>query len=315
MTKQSMRAEYGKCLVEAGERHANLVALDADLKESTQSIQFEEQFPDRYFDIGIAEQNMVGIAAGLALGGKLPVVHSFATFISMRACEQVRTTVAYPNLNVKFVVSHGGISCGSAGATHHSIEDVAIMRSIPNMTVIVPSDAVEVRQAFLEALTLDGPVYIRMTADDVETVTEKHSPFTIGKARYLKDGGAHATIISTGTMAPACLEAADLLGTQYDLSVSVMSMASIKPIDTEAILDAAEKSGLIVTVEEHSLIGGLGSAVSEVVSGTGSGRVIRMGVGDRFCGIGSACYLLEEEGLSSEHIYRQILNEMNIEAK
>jgi transketolase len=306
-----MRVEYGKALVDAGRQNETIVVLDADLKDSTQSIQFEHRFPDRFIDVGVAEQNMVGIAAGLALGGKLPIVHSFATFISMRACEQVRTTVAYPKLNVKLVVSHGGISCGSAGATHHSIEDIAIMRAIPNMTVLVPSDSIEVRQALFEALKIDGPVYIRMTAGDVENVTDGKPPFEIGKACLLREGGRDATIISTGTMATACLEAADKLGIRNDLSVAVITMASIKPIDKKAIIDAAVKSHLIVTVEEHSIIGGLGSAVCEVIAELGIGKVLRIGVRDRFCGVGSACHLMEEEGMNPEGIYQQVINALN----
>lgn len=303
-----MRNEYGKALVEAGRQNESIVVLDADLKESTQSIQFEEKYPDRFLDIGVAEQNMVGIAAGLALGGKLPIVHSFASFISMRACEQVRTTVAYPKLNVKLVVSHGGISCGSAGATHHSIEDISIMRAIPNMTVLVPCDGLEIKHALREALSIDGPVYIRMTAGDVETVTNDSEPFKIGKACYLRNSGKDAAIITTGTMANACLEASDILNKQYGMHVSVITMASIKPIDNEAVRKAALSAGLIVTVEEHNIIGGLGSAVCEIVAEMGVAKVMRMGIRDRFCGVGSSCHLLEEEFLSPQHICSQVVS-------
>lgn len=185
------------------------------------------------------------------------------------------------------------------------------MRAIPNMTVLAPCDGLEIKQALFEALRIDGPVYIRMTAGDVETVTSDLVPFEIGKARFLRNGGKDVAIFSTGIMAPACLAAADILASRHNLSVAVISMATVKPIDKQAILDSASESGLVVTVEEHNIIGGLGSAVCEIIAETGIGKVVRMGVHDRFCGIGSACHLLEAEGLSPEHICRQVLAALN----
>lgn len=307
MQKKSMRIEYGKHLVEAGKADKNIVVLDADLKDSTQSIQFEKEYPDRFFDFGIAEQNMVGAAAGFAISGKIPIVHSFATFISLRACEQVRTTIAYPNLNVKFVVSHAGVSCGSAGTTHHSIEDIAILRSIPNMKVFVPCDSSEMKQAFNEALKINGPVYLRMTAGDVDEVCRSTDIFRIGKATLFREG-SDATIITTGILTQEGLKAAEMMKKRRGIDVRVLQMTSLKPIDVDAIKSAAEETQYIVTVEEHNVIGGLGSAVSEIVAELGIAKVKRIGIEDSFCGIGSARFLMDEEGLTSTNIVEKIVN-------
>jgi transketolase len=305
MPKQSMRIEYGKYLVELGAKNKDIIVLEADLKESTQSVQFQGAYPERYFEVGIAEQNMVGIAAGLALGGKLPIAHSFATFISMRACEQVRTTVAYPRLNVKFLVTHGGISTGTAGTTHHAIEDIAIMRSIPNMTVLVPGDVKEMKQVVDAALAHDGPVYIRLGAGDAEDVYGENDRFAIGRATEMRQGN-DATIITTGTMISEGITASDILKREHGLNVRVLQMASVKPLDVDAIIKAAEETGRIVTVEEHNILGGLGGAVCEVVAETGKAKVKRIGIHDRFSGIGSASYLMKEEGLTVENIVEKV---------
>ena len=301
MENRSMRIEYGKHLAEIGNTEKNIVVLDADLKDSTQSVQFEKAHPDRFFNFGIAEQNMVGAAAGMALSGKIPIVHSFATFISMRACEQVRTSVAYPNLNVKFVVSHAGISCGSAGTTHHAIEDIGIMRSIPNMAVFVPCDSNEMKQVFNEAVKIDGPVYIRLTANEVKKIYGPEDCFHAGKATILRKGD-DATIITTGVLAREGLEAAAILSEKQGIDARVLQIASIKPIDAEEIERAARETHFLVTVEEHNIIGGLGSAISEIVAELGIGKVKRIGIKDRFCGIGSACHLMKREGLTSVNI-------------
>lgn len=305
MSKQSMRIVYGEYLKTIGAQNKDLIVLEADLKESTQSIQFAQAYPERFFDVGIAEQNMVGVAAGMALKGKLPIVHSFACFVSMRSCEQVRTTVAYPNLNVKFLVSHGGISCGSAGSTHHSVEDIAIMRAIPNMTVLVPGDAEELKQAVREALDRQGPVYIRIGAGDAEDVLKPEHRFEIGKTIELRSG-YDATLITTGTMCHQGVTAADVLKEEYGLDVRVLQMASIKPIDHDAVRKAAQETGFIVTVEEHNIIGGLGSAVSEIVAESGLARMKRLGINDRFSNVGSAEFLMEEENLTVDHIVQTI---------
>ncbi|MFC1496771.1 transketolase family protein [Candidatus Margulisiibacteriota bacterium] len=307
MARRQMRNEYGKYLVEKGKSYDQLIVLEADLKESTQSIQFQRAYPGRYFDVGIAEQNMVGIAAGLSLEGKIPIAHSFACFISMRACEQVRTTVAYPNLNVKFLVTHGGISCGSAGTTHHSIEDIAIMRSIPNMTVLVPGDVSEMKQVVDAALAHDGPVYIRLGAGDAEDIYSHNDKFKIGEATQLRDGD-DATIITAGVMMHEGVCAADILKSDHGINVRILQMASVKPLDIDAVNRAARETGNIVTVEEHNILGGLGGAVSEIVAETGKAKVKRLGIRDQFCGIGSAACLMESQGLTIEEIVKQILN-------
>lgn len=301
MAKRSMRVEYGKYLAELGEKHLSIVVLEADLRESTQSIQFQQAFPERYFNIGIAEQNMVGIAAGLALEEKIPFVHSFACFISMRSCEQVRTSVAYPNLNVKLVVSHGGISTGTAGTTHHAIEDLSIMRSIPNLMVLVPGDVEEMKQVIGASFDHKGPVYVRLTAGDVEDVYGLDHQFSIGKATKLREGD-EATIISTGIMVHSCVMASDLLLKNFRIKARVLQMASVKPLDKVAIVQAVEETGRIVTVEENTILGGLGGAVCEVVAETGKAKVKRIGVKDHFCGVGSAAFLMELEGLTVENI-------------
>ena len=305
MPKKSMRVECGKYLVEMGDKNNDIVVLDADLKDSTQSVQFQKAFPDRFIDVGIAEQNMVGIAAGLSLSGKIPIVHSFACFISMRACEQVRTTIAYPKLNVKFVVSHGGISSGSAGTTHHAIEDIAIMRAIPNMTVLVPGDAEEAKQVLHEALEHDGPAYIRLSASDTEDALMGKDVFTIGKGTLLKEGN-DACIITSGTTKLAGLEAADRL-LEKGLKIKVLQMASIKPIDERMIKEAARETKAVVTVEEHNILGGLGGAVCEVVAEMGGVRVKRLGIKDRFCGIGTEACLMDEEEITVQAIVDNVL--------
>lgn len=305
MAKKSIRHEYAKHLVELGAKHPQIIALEGDLKESTQSIQFQEAYPERYIDCGIAEQNMVGVAAGLALGGKIPFVHSFACFISMRAIEQVRTTVAYPRLNVKFVVSHGGVSPGTAGTTHHAIEDIAIMRAIPNMTVLVPGDAKELRQCIDAAIAIDGPVYVRLGASDAEDVYSEKDHFELGKATFLRQGD-DATIITTGMMVHEGIAAAEILQKEHGINVRVLQMASIKPIDRNAIFSAARETGIIITVEEHTVLGGLGGAVAEVASEIGCAKVIRIGINDHFCGVGSATCLMQEEGLSVENIVKTV---------
>ena len=305
---KSIREAYGKHIAKLGKKNENLILLEGDLADSTQSEYFQQAFPERYFQIGIAEQNMVGIAAGLALEGKVPVVNSFAAFIAMRACEQVRTDVAYPNLNVKFVVSHAGVSAGSAGPTHHTIEDIAIMRAIPNMTVLVPGDVKETEQVIDAALEHNGPVYIRNSAIDVENVYGEDDHFKIGKATQLRDGN-DATIITTGTLMNEGAEAADMLKCDHGINARLLQMASIKPLDVVAVKKATEKTGYILTVEEHNIIGGLGSAVSEVVTESGTARVKRLGFNDVFCDtVGTSAYLMEKAKLTVQSIVHELIN-------
>ena len=300
MARRSLRHAFAEALVDLGGRLPNLVALEADLQDSTQSVQFMKAFPDRYIQVGVAEQNMMGIAAGLALSGKIPVTHTFACFSSMRACEQVRTSIAYPRLNVKMFVSHCGVSAGSAGTTHHATEDIAIMRSIANMTVIAPGDASEMKQAAEAAIMYDGPVYIRGSAGDADDVYTDQHVFRLGKATMLREG-SDATIISTGGLMYEAVCVADELAKEGTM-VRVLQMATIKPIDREAIEKAAAEPGVIVTIEEHTVIGGLGGAVCEVVAQAGVGRVKVLGIQDHFCGVGTGAYLLSQEGLTVEKI-------------
>ena len=303
---KSIREAYGKHIQKLGDVHDNIILLEGDLADSTQSEHFQQAFPERYFQIGIAEQNMVGIAAGLAIEGKVPVVNSFAAFIAMRACEQVRTDVAYPNLNVKFVVSHAGVSAGSAGPTHHTIEDIAIMRAIPNIMVFVPGDTIEVEQIVNAALDHTGPVYIRISAIDVEDVYDDEDSFVIGKATRLREGN-DATVITTGTLMYEGTRAADILSEDFGINVRLLQMASVKPIDVDAVKKAADETGLIITIEEHNIIGGLGGAVSEVVAENGKGKIRRLGINDCFCDtVGSPGYIMKDQGLTLDEIVTSI---------
>jgi transketolase len=304
MAKQSLRHAFAQALVDIGKTNSRLVVLEADLQDSTQSIQFMKAFPDRYVQVGIAEQNMMGVAAGLALCGKIPVTHTFACFASMRACEQVRTSIAYPRLNVKIFVSHCGVSAGTAGTSHHATEDIAIMRAIPNMTIIAPGDACEMRQATEAAIQHDGPVYIRAGAGDAEDVYADRQEFKLGKATVLRDGN-DATIISTGQLMYEAVCASDELKKQGK-AVRVLQMASIKPIDRDAILKAARETHQIITLEEHNVVGGLGGAVCEIVAETGDARVKILGIQDRFVSVGTAAYLLKEAKLTVEDIVAEL---------
>tara|TARA_B100002019_G_scaffold276206_1_gene274806 strand:+ start:3599 stop:4525 length:927 start_codon:yes stop_codon:yes gene_type:complete len=306
---RSIRVGYGKHITEIGEKNSNLILLEADLADSTQSEPFQKAFPDRYFQIGIAEQNMVGMAAGLSQEGKLPVVNSFAAFISMRACEQVRTDVAYPNLNVKFVVSHAGVSAGSAGPTHHTYEDIAIMRAIPNMCVLVPGDVREMRQVIDAAIAHSGPVYVRISAIDIPDTYSKSETFHIGKATKLHEGD-DLTIISTGTLMHEASRVVENLSSK-GINARLLQMASIKPIDSESIIDAANDTKNIFTIEEHNIIGGLGSAVAEVLAENNIGKLVRLGFNDEFCSSGGdPAFLLDYAGLSVDKITSKILDEL-----
>lgn len=291
--KIATRAAYGKALEELAAQEPNLVVLDADLSGSTMTKGFGAEHPDRFFDMGIAEANMVGVAAGLATCGKKPVVNSFAMFAAGRAWEQVRNSVAYPGLNVKVVGSHGGLSVGEDGATHQCIEDLAIMRAIPNMTVLCPCDGNEMKQAVKALLAYDGPAYLRLGRLAVETVTDQVEgyEFQIGKGVLLRDG-QDVTVVAVGMMVQMALTAADILA-EEGISVRVIDMHTIKPLDTEILLAAARDTGCIVTSEEANIVGGLGSAVSEYLTSVCPVPVIRHGVEDEFGRSGAAQKVLE----------------------
>ena len=291
--KIATRAAYGKALEELAAQEPNLVVLDADLSGSTMTKGFGAEHPDRFFDMGIAEANMVGVAAGLATCGKKPFVNSLAMFAAGRAWEQVRNSVAYPGLNVKVVGSHGGLSVGEDGATHQCIEDLAIMRAIPNMTVLCPCDGNEMKQAVKALLAYDGPAYLRLGRLAVETVTDQVEgyEFQIGKGVLLRDG-QDVTVVAVGMMVQMALTAADILA-EEGISVRVIDMHTIKPLDTEILLAAARDTGCIVTSEEANIVGGLGSAVSEYLTSVCPVPVIRHGVEDEFGRSGAAQKVLE----------------------
>lgn len=298
--KIATRAAYGKALEELAAQEPNLVVLDADLSGSTMTKGFGAEHPDRFFDMGIAEANMVGVAAGLATCGKKPFVNSFAMFAAGRAWEQVRNSVAYPGLNVKVVGSHGGLSVGEDGATHQCIEDLAIMRAIPNMTVLCPCDGNEMKQAVKALLAYDGPAYLRLGRLAVETVTDQVEgyEFQIGKGVLLRDG-QDVTVVAVGMMVQMALTAADILA-EEGVSVRVIDMHTIKPLDTEILLAAARDTGCIVTSEEANIVGGLGSAVSEYLTSVCPVPVIRHGVNDQFGRSGKADQVLAAYGLTPE---------------
>ena len=298
--KIATREAYGKALVELGAKY-DFVVLDADLAAATKTGMFKKAFPDRFFDCGIAEGNMISVAAGIAATGLVPFASSFAMFAAGRAYEQVRNSVGYPHLNVKIAATHAGVTVGEDGATHQCNEDIALMRTVPGMTVICPADGQETRAAVEAALLLDGPVYLRLGRAAVPTVTDLPDyKFEVGKAVTLRDG-KDATVVATGYMVHIALAAADLLANE-GISVRVLNMHTVKPIDGEALLAAARETGAIVTAEEHSIIGGLGSAVSEYVAEVCPVPVRRIGVNDRFGRSGTATQMVEYMGLTADKI-------------
>lgn len=295
------RDSYGKALAELGRENENIVVLDADLADSTRTSVFRKEFPDRHIDCGIAESNMMSIAAGLAAAGKIPFASSFAMFAAGRAYEQIRNSIGYPHLNVKICASHAGISVGEDGATHQCNEDMLLMRSIPGMVVINPADDVEARAAVKAAAAYEGPVYIRLGRLAVPVVNDEESfTFQIGKAVTLREGN-DITIIATGLMVERALQAADQLESQ-GIHARVIDMHTIKPIDREAILSAARETKGIVTAEEHSVIGGLYSAVCEVVCAEAPCKVAPVAVMDEFGCSGAALDLLELYNLNAKTI-------------
>ncbi|MBN2189619.1 MAG: transketolase family protein [Candidatus Aureabacteria bacterium] len=297
---KATRDAYGEALVEIGKNNNDVVVLDADLSASTKTAKFREHFPDRFFNVGVAEQNLINIAAGLSTCGKTVFASSFALFVTGRPWEQIRNTVAYSNLNVKIVASHGGISVGADGSSHQSLEDIAIMRVIPNMRVIVPCDANESRNAVLAAAATPGPFYIRLGREKVPMITGSGNKFKVGKAEVLRDG-KDVTVIACGIMVDAALRAADILK-KDGVEASVIDMHTIKPIDTETIMKYAGKTGCVVTAEEHSIIGGLGAAVCEFLSENHPVPVYRIGTRDCFGQSGEPASLLKKYNMTPENI-------------
>ncbi len=298
--KVATRDGYGNALVELGEKNPNVLVLDADLAAATKTGGFKKAFPDRFFDTGIAESNMMGVAAGLATTGYTVFASSFAMFSAGRAFEQVRNTIAYPHLNVKIGATHAGISVGEDGASHQCCEDIALMRSIPGMVIINPADDVEARAAVFAAAEHDGPVYMRFGRLAVPRIFDENYKFEIGKAVTLKEG-TDVTIIATGLMVNEAVEAAKVLEAE-GISVDLINMHTIKPLDKEAVVASAKKTGCIVTAEEHNVIGGLGDAVCDAVCEEYPVPVVKVGVEDTFGKSGPAVDLLHAFGLDADNI-------------
>ncbi|WP_432205163.1 transketolase family protein [Cetobacterium somerae] len=297
MMKKSTRQAYGEALVELGRQNKNIVVLDADLTKSTKTNLFQEEFPERHVNVGIAEADLVGTAAGLATCGKIPFASTFAMFAAGRAFEQIRNTVAYPKLNVKIAPTHAGISVGEDGGSHQSVEDISLMRSIPGMVVLSPADATETKKMIFAAAEYNGPVYIRMGRLDVPVLFDDSYDFQIGVANTVKEG-TDVAILATGLMTAKALEAAEKLEAE-GVSVRVINVGTIKPLDGETVLKAAKETKFIVTAEEHSVIGGLGSAVSEFLSETHPTLVKKVGIYDVFGQSGKAEELLEKYELTA----------------
>jgi len=298
--KTATREAYGKTLARLGAVNKNIVVLDADLSKSTKTADFAAVFPERFFDMGVAEQNMLGTAAGLAAAGKIPFASSFAVFATGRAFEQIRNSIAYPKLNVKIAATHAGISVGEDGASHQSIEDISLMRTLPNMTVIVPADAVETEKAVEAAIEVKGPVYLRLGRLGLPVLFDENYRFEVGRAVTLREG-SDVTVIACGLMVGQAVEAAEMLAGE-NISARVINMHTIKPIDRDIIIKAARETGAVVTAEEHSIIGGLGSAVAEVLVQSEPVPQEMVGVRDTFGESGPPSELLQKYGLMAGDI-------------
>ena len=303
--KIATRDSYGNALAQHGTEHPEVVVLDADLAAATKTGIFKKAYPERFIDCGIAESNMIGVAAGLAAAGKVPFASSFAMFAAGRAFEQIRNSVGYPHLNVKIGATHAGISVGEDGATHQCNEDIALMRTIPGMVVINPSDDVEARAAVQAAYEHQGPVYMRFGRLAVPVINDRPDyQFELGKGVVLREG-KDLTIIATGLPVSNCLEAAEKLAAD-GIDAKVINIHTIKPLDEELVIAAARETGRVVTVEEHSVIGGLGSAVCDVLSEKAPTRVMKIGINDTFGESGPALELLKKYGLDTDSIYAKI---------
>ena len=303
--KIATRESYGNALIELGKEDPNVVVLDADLAEATKTGMFKKVFPERHIDCGIAECNMAGVAAGLSLSGKIPFMSSFAMFAAGRAFEQIRNSIGYPHLNVKIGATHAGITVGEDGASHQCNEDIALMRTIPGMVVMCPSDDIEAKAAVRAAYEYEGPVYMRFGRAAVPVINDKPDyKFEIGKGTILKEG-TDVTIVATGICVDSALKAADLLEKE-GINAEVINICTIKPLDEEIIINSAKKTGKVVTCEEHSVIGGLGSAVCDALCKSYPAPVYKIGMQDRFGESGSAADLLVKYKLDGQGVYEQI---------
>jgi transketolase len=298
----SMRDALAEALLELGERDRRIVVLGADTSVSIKTSLFADKFPDRFFNVGIAEANMVGIAAGLALAGKIPYVSTYSAFVPGKCLDQIRNAIAYQKLNVKIVSSHGGLTVGPDGASHQTVEDVAAMRAVPNMTVVVPADGPSARVLITEAAKLPGPFYIRLSRPNVPTVHQSLSDVHVGKAKVLREG-SDVTIVACGLLVNEAVEAADTLSKEH-VSAEVVDNHTIKPLDTQTIVKSAKKTGRVVTAEEANIIGGLGGAVAETLGENHPARMVRVGIRDTFGESGEHAELLAKYGLTSKEIIR-----------
>ncbi len=304
--KKATRQAYGEALAKLGKENKDVVVLDADLSKSTKTALFEKEFPERHINVGISEADLIGTAAGFATTGKIAFASTFAVFAAGRAFEQIRNTVAYANLNVKVCATHAGITVGEDGGSHQSVEDVALMRSIPGMTVMSPADATEAEKMVFAAAEYKGPVYIRFGRLDTHVIFDESYEFEIGKIKTVKDG-SDVTITATGMLVAEALEAAKNLE-ENGISARVLNVGTIKPLDKDAILKAAKETKFIVTAEEHSVIGGLGSAVSDYLSEAYPIKVIKIGINDQFGQSGDGAELMKVYGLSAENIVETVKN-------
>ena len=297
--KRATREGMGEEIVLLGEENGNVVVIDVDLGSSCKTDAFKKALPDQYYNLGIAEQNCAGVAAGMATCGKIPVVVTYAAFGSMRMCEMVRQEICYPKLNVKLICSHGGLTPDGDGASHQTVEDLAIMRSIPNMTVIVPADYVAAKKLVRKAVEMDGPVYMRFTRNAVPILYEEDdNDFEIGRAKKLADG-TDVSIISIGDTVRLALEAQEILAAK-GISAEVLDMHTIKPMDEEAVKESIRKTGKIITIEDHSVINGLGSAVADIMAQEGKGILRKIGVQDTFGETAPYDRLMEKHGITTE---------------
>ncbi|MTI59801.1 MAG: transketolase family protein [Firmicutes bacterium] len=305
MEKKMIRDAFGEALVELGAENEDVVVLDADVSGSTRTAKFAAEYPDRFFNVGIAEQNMVSIASGLALGGKIPFVSTFSFLLTSRALDQVRTGIAYPKLNVRIAGGYGGLSDSFDGPTHHSICDVAIMRSLPNMRVVVVADAPSTKAIVKESIKWDGPVFLRLSRAEVPIIFDDNYDFELGKGNLIQEG-SDVTIIANGVMVSKALEAVKTLENE-GINAELIEMASVKPIDEEMIVKSAKKTKAVITAEEHNVIGGLGSAVAEVLAKNSIGKPLAMvGVEDTFAETGAYEELLAKYGLSVDNIVEKV---------
>lgn len=304
MTKIATRDAYGKALVKLGEVNKDVVVLDADLSKSTKTADFQKVFPERFFNMGIAEQNLMGVAAGFAAAGKITFASTFAVFAIGRAYDQIRNTIGYPHLNVKIAATHAGLTVGEDGGSHQMLEDIALTRAIPGMTVIVPADGTETEKAVFAAAEMDGPVYIRLGRPGVPVIFDEDYKFEIGKAAVVEEG-TDITIFAAGIMVSIAIEAGKLLAKE-NISAEIVNISTIKPLDKKGIIDSVSKTRCCITCEEHNILGGLGSAVAEVLAENIPVPMERVGVEDVFGKSGSPDELLNAFGLTSENIAAKV---------